>query len=204
VTPANDAVPSTCATPVDAAVLVDYWLALLPADEEAAVEEHLFICDACGDHLREVIDLSESLRRLARSGALFVVVSDTLLQQAQAAGQRVRQYDAVPGQTVLCTISEDDDFLVAHLAADLRGATRVDVSWRDPHGVERQRMNDIPLRDGAGSVLMNQSVVWAKQAPTSSLTARLLAVDAAGSERLIGEYRFEHTRTIPGPPRWEE
>ena len=203
-TPENDAVPpAPCATPLDISVLVDYWQALLPAEEEATVEEHLFTCDACGDCLREVMDLSESLHGLARSGALFVVVSDTLLQQAQAAGQRVRQYDAVPGQTVLCTIAEDDDFLVAHLAADLRGATRVDVSWRDPDGVERQRMNDVPVRDDASSILLNQSVVWAKAAPSSSMTARLLAVDATGAERVLGEYRFEHTRTIPGPPGWE-
>ena len=91
-------VPAACATPIDPAVLMDYWQALLPADEEAAVEEHLFTCDACGDRLREVIDLAESLRGLARSGALFVVVSDTLRQQAEATGQRVRKYDAVTGR----------------------------------------------------------------------------------------------------------
>ena len=202
-TPESGQVPPACATPIDLAVLMDYWQALLPADEEAAVEEHLFTCDACGDRLREVIDLAESLRGLARSGALFVVVSDTLLQQAEAAGQHVREYGAVPGQTVLCTVSADDDLLIARLSAELRGAGRVDVSWRDPNGVERQRMADIPVRDDAGIVLLNQSVVWAKQAPTSSMIARLLAVDDAGGERLLGEYRFEHTRTIPGPPGWE-
>ena len=30
----------------------------------------------------------------------------------------------------------------------------------------------------------------------------LLAVDANGGERLLGEYTFEHTRTIPGPAGW--
>jgi anti-sigma factor RsiW len=41
---------------------MDYWLADLPPAAEEAVEEHLLTCDACGDRLREVIDLSESLR----------------------------------------------------------------------------------------------------------------------------------------------
>ena len=75
---------------------------------------------------------------------------------------------------------------------------RVDVSFRDPQGVERQRINDIRVRAEAGIVLLNQSAVWAKQAPSTSMTA--LAVDDAGGERLLGEYRFEHARTIPGPP----
>jgi aryl-alcohol dehydrogenase-like predicted oxidoreductase len=33
--------------------------------------------------------------------------------------------------------------------------------------------------------------------------ARLLVVDENGGERVLGEYTFNHTRTIPGPPGWE-
>jgi anti-sigma factor RsiW len=203
VTPENANVPASCAAPLDVPVLVDYWQGLLPAGAEAGVEEHLFSCDYCGDRLREVIDLSDGLRELARSGTLFVVINETLLQRAEAAGQRVRRYDLAPGQTVACTVSADDDLLIAGLSADLRGATRVDLSFCDPDGVERQRLNDIPVRDGAGGVILNESIAWAKAAPTSSMTARMLAVDAAGGERVIGEYHFEHTRTIHGPPGWE-
>lgn len=58
---------------------------------------------------------------------------------------------------------------------------------------------DNPVRDDAGGVVLNESIAWAKTAPTSSLTARMLAVDATGAERVIGEYHFEHARTIPGP-----
>jgi hypothetical protein len=32
--------------------------------------------------------------------------------------------------------------------------------------------------------------------------ARLLAVDDAGTERLLGEFTFRHTRTLPGPGAW--
>jgi hypothetical protein len=32
------------------------------------------------------------------------------------------------------------------------------------------------------------------------MIARLLAVDDEGDERLLGEYTFHHTRTIPGSP----
>jgi hypothetical protein len=195
--------PVECSTPIEPALLLDYWLALLPAAEEEAVEEHLFGCDHCGDRLSEMIELSEALRRLARSGSLRVVVADDLVQHAVDAGLRVREYASAPGQTVPCTVSADDDLLVARLAADLSGATRVDLSFCDPYGVERQRMTDIPVRSDAGSVVLHESVIFAKGSPSTTMTARLLAVDSDGDERLLGEYTFQHTRTIPGPPEWD-
>jgi hypothetical protein len=193
----------TCRAPIDPAVLADYWLGLLPAAEEETVETHLFECDACGHRLQGIIDIAEGLRALARAGSLRVVLGEDFVRHAAETGRRVRQYDFVPGQTVPCTISADDDLLVARLAVDLSGAERVDLSFRDPQGVERGRMNDIPVRIDAGHVILQESSAFAKAAPTSSMVARLLAVDAAGEERLLGEYFFEHTRTIPGPPGWE-
>ena len=194
--------PAACANPVDAAVLMDYWLAALPSEEEQAVEEHLMTCDSCGDRLREVIALSEGLRALARSGSLVVVISDRLVTHAEEIGQRVRQYAPPAGGGVHCTVSADDDLLVARLAADLTGAPRVDLVWSDAQGVERLRMRDIPVRDDAGSVLVQQSITFAKASPSDTMIARLMAVDEAGAERLLGEYTFHHTRTIPGPPGW--
>jgi hypothetical protein len=195
--------PVECSKPIGPPALLDYWLALLPAAEADAVEGHLFECDGCGDRLREVVDLSEGLRTLARSGSLRVVVGDGLVQHAVDAGLRVRQYAFAPGQVVPCTVSADDDLLIARLTADLTGATRVDLSFFDPHGVERQRMTDIPVRSGAGSVLLQESITFAKASPSTTMIARLLAVDEQGGERLLGEYTFQHTRTIPGPPAWE-
>ena len=34
------------------------------------------------------------------------------------------------------------------------------------------------------------------------MIARLVAVDETGGERLLGEYTFNHTRTLPGPGAW--
>jgi hypothetical protein len=199
----KDEAPGTCHAPVDSAVLADYWLALLPPAEEEAVESHLLECDACGDRLRGIIEIAEALRALARSGALRVVLGESFIRHAQETGRRVRQYDFVPGQTVPCTISADDDLLVARFAVDLSGAERVDLSFRDPQGVERGRMNDIPVRTDARHVIFQESATFAKAAPSSSMVASLLAVAADGTERLLGEYVFQHTRTIPGPPGWE-
>jgi anti-sigma factor RsiW len=182
---------------------MDYWLGALPPADEERVEEHLMTCDACGDRLREVIALAEGLRALATSGSLQVVISDQLVKHAAETGLRVREYAPAHGTTIQCTVAADDDLLVARLAADLSTASRVDLSWCDPRGIERQRMADIPVSPGTGSVICQQSITWAKASPTSSMTARLLAVDEKGEERLLGEYTFHHTRTIPGPPGWE-
>lgn len=191
-----------CAMPIDADVLMDYWLAILPAPEEEAVETHLLACDRCGERLRETIALVDGLRSLARSGALQVIVGDRLVGRATETGRRVREYAPPSGDSVQCTVSAEDDLLLAYLVADLRDATRVDLSWCDPPDVERTRMPDIPVRADVGHVICQQAIVWAKRAPSGSMTARLLAVDGAGSERVIGEYTFHHTRTIPGPPGW--
>ena len=202
-TPPPGPAPADCTQPIDPVALMDYWLGLLPSTEEEPIEEHLMGCDRCGDRLREVIALAESLRTLAQSGSLLVVISDRFVTRAEETGQRVRQYASSPGESVQCTVSADDDFLVARLAADLSNAERVDLSWCTDQGVEVQRMSDIPIRGDAGTVICQQSILMAKAAPSNTLIARLVSVDSAGGERLIGEYAFHHTRTIPGPGEWK-
>ena len=192
-----------CSSPIEAAVLVDYWLATLPAAAEEAVDEHLLTCDACGDRLREVITLSAGLRALARSGSLQVVISDQFVKHAAETGLRVREYAPPRGEGVQCTVSVDDDLLVARLTVDLTTASRVNLSWCDQRGVEHLRMADIPIRAETGSVICQQSITWAKASPSATMVARLVAVDEHGGERLLGEYTFHHTRTIPGPPGWQ-
>ncbi len=182
---------------------MDYWLAALTSAAEETVEQHLMTCDACGDRLREVIALAEGLRGLVRSGSLQVVVSDQFVKHAAETGLRVREYAPPQGASIQCTVAADDDLLVARLAVDLTTASRVDLSWCDPRGVEQQRMADIPIRADADSVICQQSIAWAKGSPSATMIARLLAVNEKGAERLLGEYTFHHTRTIPGPPGWE-
>ena len=72
----------TCAIPLDAPLLAEYWLAALSPDEEASIEEHLFTCDTCGARLDETIALAESLRALARSGSLMMTVPQSFLDHA--------------------------------------------------------------------------------------------------------------------------
>ena len=191
-----------CSQPIEAAVLMDYWLAALPSPAEEAVEEHLLTCDRCGDRLREAIALAEGLQALARSGSLRVVISDQFVKHAAEAGQRVREYAPPRGESIQCTVAADDDLLIGRLAADLTAASRVDLTWCDAQGVEQLRMTDIPVRGDTDSVICQQSITFAKASPSNTLIARLLAVDTEGAERLLGDYAFHHTRTIPGPGGW--
>jgi len=192
----------SCERPIDTAILADYWLGALPGPEEESVEEHLFECDECGGRLREVIALAEGIRALARGGSLRMIVSDAFLRRAAEDGLRIREYAPPPGGGVQCTVTSEDDLLIGRLAADLSGAARVDLSICDEGGVEKARLEDIPVHSEAGSIVFQEDIAMAKAAPTHKMIARLVAVDPAGSERLLGEYTFNHTRSLPGPGSW--
>jgi hypothetical protein len=188
-----------CSNPVNAAVLADYWISAQTNSEEAAIEEHLFECDYCGERLREVIALAEGIRELAREGSLRMVVSDAFLKRAAAEGLRVRQYAPPSGGSVECTVTAEDDVLIGRLAANLSGVTRIDLCVCDDTGVEKLRLSDIPFHSGASSVFYQESITFAKAAPTNKMIIRLVSFDEAGVELPLGEYTFNHTRSLPGP-----
>jgi anti-sigma factor RsiW len=99
-----------CETPIDAALLAGYWLAALAGLEEEAVEEHLFTCDECGARLREVMALSDGIRKVAREGNLLIVVTDAFLKKVVGEGLRVREYAPPRGGNVQCTVSARTTF----------------------------------------------------------------------------------------------
>jgi hypothetical protein len=131
-----------------------------------------------------------------------MVVSEAFLKRAAEEGLRVREYAPPRGGAVQCTVTAEDDVLIGRLAADLSGSKRVDLSICDGHGAEQLRLQDIPVRSGAGSVIYQESITFAKAMPTSTMIARLVTVDEAGGEHLLGEYTFNHTRSLPGPGAW--
>ena len=131
-----------------------------------------------------------------------MVVSDAFVKRAEEEGLRVREYAPPPGGGVQCTVTAEDNFLIGRLAANLSGAKRVDLCICDGSGVEQLRLADIPVRSGASGVLYQESITFAKAAPSNKMIARLVSLDETGGERLLGEYTFDHTRTLPGPGAW--
>jgi len=183
----------TCSRPIDPAVLADYWLADLPASEEAALEEHLMVCESCAHELDQIIALASGIRKLAREGALKMILTPEFLDGMAREGLRIREYAPSSGGSVQCTVTSQDDFLVSRLAADLRGIERLDLALCDVTGAELQRFTDVPFQDSAdASVLLNYPVRIAREEQAYTLIMKLLAVTPAG-ERLIGEYTFNHT-----------
>jgi hypothetical protein len=199
---AGDENPANCSNPIDAAVLADYWVAALAGHEEEEVEQHLLECDRCAARLREVIALAEGVRRLARDGSLRMIVSESLLKRAADEGLRIRKYTPPPDGGVQCTVTAEDNILIAGLVANLSGAKRIDLCLCDERGVEQERLRDIPANPAADSVLLQESITFAKAAPSHKMIARLLSIDEAGDEILLGEYTFNHTRSLPGPGGW--
>lgn len=195
----NDSDPVICSNPIDAAVLSDYWTAALAKPEAEAVEEHLFTCDQCGARLWMVIALAEGVRDLAREGSWRMVVSDSFLKRVAQEGLHIREYAPPRGGGVECTVTAEDNFLIARLAANLTEAKRVDLCICDERGAEQLRLRDIPIQRGASEVVYQESITFAKAMPTNKIIARLVTFDEAGGERLLGEYTFNHTRSLPGP-----
>ncbi len=128
-----------------------------------------------------------------------MVVSESFPARAAEGGLRVRQYAPPRGGSVQCTVTAEDDILIARLAANLEGVRRLDLSFCDERGVEQLRLPDIPVQLGAGGIVYQESMTFAKASPTMKLIARLLTPDEDGGERLVGEYTFNHTRSLPGP-----
>jgi hypothetical protein len=185
-----------CATPLDAAVLADYWLGLLSQSEQDAIEEHFFSCEECSARLAEITALAAELRALANEGSLRVIVSERFLERAAAEGMTIRQYAPPRGGRIDCTVTLKDDLLIGRLAADFSELQRIDLAICDGEGIERMRMTDIPFRPSQGTLLLHESITRAKAAPSEVMIARIVAVDENG-DRLIGEYTFDHARTIP-------
>jgi hypothetical protein len=181
-----------CETPIGAETLADYWIGELGPAEEESVEQHLLGCDSCCERLREAIALTEGIRRLARGGGVRVVVSRPFLDRLAESGLRVREYAPPAGGSVACAVTPQDDLLVACLAADLKGARRVDISLLDEAGRELERLRDIPVGTAGREVLFSQRIDSIRAQGAGVLVVRLLAVEEQ-AERLLGEYTFRHT-----------
>ena len=129
-------------------------------------------------------------------------VTDLFLKRAAEEGLRVRQYAVAPGGRVECTVTAEDDILIGRIAANLSGIARVDFCMCDATGVERLRLEDVPVNSETGSVIYQESITLAKAMPSNRMIVRLVGFDEGGSERPLGEYTFNHTRSMPGPGEW--
>lgn len=184
-----------CDGTLDLATLASYWLGELPASDSDQLEEHLFACEGCSRRLRALVSLGDGVRRLARRGAVQVVVTPSFLEAALRAGLRVREYTVPPGGRVACTVTAQDDLLVGRMRADFSGVSRLDVLV-EMAGQAPGRIEDVPVRPEAGELILAQAMPAARALGRAVLRYRLVA-RGDGRERVLGEYTFDHTPTPP-------
>lgn len=182
-----------CDRPIDGAALLDYWLDREPPDD--ATEEHLLACDSCSGRLQALVTLGDGVRRLAREGAVAMVVTPSFLARAAHEGLRTREYRVPPGGRVDCTVTREDDLLVGRLQGDFRGIARLDVVAESEGGAEH-RIEDVPIGPEATELIVAQAMPAMRRLGVSRRRYRLVAHDKGG-ERLIGEYTFDHTPSGP-------
>lgn len=182
-----------CGQPLDLATLVDFWFREGPASDEERVEEHLLECDECSGRLDAHVALGEGVRRLAREGAVQVVVTPSFLEKAAQDGLNTREYRVVPGERVACTVTPEDDMLVGRLQADFKAVSRLDVVL-EVEGRGEHRIEDVAVSPDAMELNLALAMPAMRALGPAVVHVRLLA-RGEKEDRLLGEYTFAHTPT---------
>jgi hypothetical protein len=170
--------------------LLEYWLGELDKEAELELDEHLFACAACHERLRALVALGAAIRGELVRGALSIVLPETFLRTVQAAGLRLREYTLTPGGSVDCTITPDDDLVISHLLAPLKGVRRLDVLV-DSSVLGKIRANDVPFDPNADSLVAVTSSVFLRTLRHARQRVQLVAVDGV-HERVIADYTYNH------------
>ena len=185
----------TCLASIEYQLLVQYWLGELDESRAAQVDEHLFGCACCTARLQELVGIADGIRALIRNGRVRGVVSHSFLERLASHGLRLREYQLAHNGSVHCTVTPDDDLIVARLRAPLAGVTRMDLVMAGKEGVERQRLRDIPFDPASGEIIFLPSTAYIRTLPATTSRIQLFAIDHA-SPIQIGEYTFFHTPAV--------
>jgi hypothetical protein len=186
---------ASCASPLPTTTLLAYWLGEDVASE-AVTEEHLMACAHCSQRLEALARVGRGLRDATRGGRIHGVFDASFVKTLQADGLRVREYHLEPGGSVACTVAPDDDLVVSHLHASLRGVTRLDLLFDDVDAGQSWRLADVAFDPEAGEVVLAPNTLMLRALDRATLHARLVAVQGE-AEREVGRYTFNHSRFVP-------
>ena len=170
--------------------LIALALGELDPAEESVVEEHVLECDQCAAILERLLETGDAVRELIGDGGIALVGSGHIIDRLERAGLVSRTYRIAPGETVPCTVGATDIYSAAHLEVDLSGVRRVDLVRASLLG--SGRVEDVPFDPARGTISMLTPSALIRTFPSMLFTLTLIAVDADG-ERVLGEYRLDHT-----------
>jgi hypothetical protein len=171
--------------------LLEFWLGELDEARELRLDEHLLACAACSERLRTIVDLGAAVRREFLRGRCGCVLPAPFIRRVKEAGLRVREYSLEPGGSVNCTVTPDDDLVVAHLHAALGDVRRLDVVIHDPTA-GTQRAIDVAFDPETDSLTMVPSVSYLRTLGHARQRVQLVTVEGA-DERVIADYTFNHS-----------
>lgn len=163
----------------------------LSGADEARVEEHVVSCSDCAARFEAFVRLGPAIAALVRAHPAVFIATPSVVEKLEAERLVSRRYVLAPGGRVPCTVSPADIYTLTRLDAELAGASRVDL--RSTLGI----VEDIPFDPRTGSVYLVNRSATLLPLPTRDIDLRLVAVEADGSERTLGEYTLAHTAYAP-------
>jgi hypothetical protein len=181
----------TCIAPPSSETLVSYWLGDVGQEEASQLEEQLFECPACSASLQVIADLGRAVRDATSHGMLHAILPPKFIAQLRSR-LRVREYRLKAGSSVMCTVTPQDDLVVAHLEASLTDVRRLDVVTEDLSDGQAQRLEDVAFDPSSGEVVLVSNMLRLRALGVSTHRAQLQSVEG-DDRRIIGEYTFDHS-----------
>jgi anti-sigma factor RsiW len=173
----------SCPTPFE--TLVSWWLGDLPETEAAALEEHLFACDACSAASARLGSFVAGLREWVPP-----VISHAHRDRLAAAGKRIQLTPVDAGVDARFRFAPELDLGVHVLRGDFARAERVDVEVSAPGYDWRVVIEQVPFDRAAGEVLVACQRHY-EHMFTGDPVFEVFAV-TEGERRRVGLYHVAH------------
>lgn len=172
--------------PVSAELLEAYFARDLAQADEAALEEHVFACDACARALDAAGALAEAL-----SSWIPPVISRARLERLRDSGQELRVTPVDPGARVEVEFSPQLALLVHALRAKLSPGARIGVGIGTPEAGTLHELFDVPCDRERGEVLIACQRHYLETYPPTTLFS-VFSQPENGEREVLGEYVVHH------------
>lgn len=170
-----------------AEALAAYWLGDLPEAEALALEEHLFGCEQCTAQ-------SARMAALPRAIAFAVppVVSSAEGARLQRLDARVRREVIAPGGRGVADFSGGAPAQIMVLAANLAGATSVDVTMCTRDGTPLVERKGVPFDAGAGTITIACRDYYVRERVFPLEITMRVEATTDGGRRSLGNFDIDH------------
>ena len=175
-------------------VLVDYAAGELPAEDAAALEDHLFTCDACASLAADLERLLRAVPGAVRAEGLSGFVTDAVLNRLARDGVRVRSFTLSPGAVVPCAVWDEDEVMVLRLRGDVSGATEFTMSQRVA-GTEVVRRTAELAASPQGELIFALPADMVRQLPATEVDV-LVTARVGEDTRTVGRYTLVHEGSL--------